>query len=89
MRSERVEIGPHGATQRSSNPREGGFFTKLRAKTPRKLITSRSGDTVVHEEKGGLNFLYTLLREVLAGSGLAVNLLPSSRGDQQDSRHEE
>jgi hypothetical protein len=33
----------------------GGIFHK----TPRKLITSRPGDTVVHGEKSGLNFLYT------------------------------
>ncbi len=50
-RSERVEIGPHGSTQRPTNPREGDFH-----KTPCKLIASRPGDTVAHGQKGGGEF---------------------------------
>jgi len=53
-RSECVEIGLDGPAQRPINPRERGIFTKHRA----KVIASLTGDTVVHGEKGGLNFLY-------------------------------
>jgi len=54
-RSECVEIGLDGPAQRPINPRERGVFTRHRAKG----IASLTGDTVVHGEKGGLNFRYT------------------------------
>jgi hypothetical protein len=55
-RSECVEIGLDGPEQRPINPRERGIVTRHRAKG----IASLTGDTVVHGEKGGLNFLYTI-----------------------------
>ena len=50
---------PRGDTAADKPAREENF-----RQTPRKLIASRSVDTVAQGEKGGLNFLYASIRPI-------------------------